>query len=307
MQVAVVGVGKMGSALVRRLLAQGVEVAIWNRSVAPVDALVTEGARRIDTLADVFSAADVVFSFLADDAAAAAVLLGDAGLLAGAARAPGAARVLVEMSTISPQISEEIALAADAAGVGYLRCPVSGNPVVLAGGTLTLMASGPKDVFAAVEDTLKLVGPTVLHLGEAEEARTMKLAVNGLVMTIAAGLSETVLLCEAAGIDRGVTLDVLARSAVGSPFVSYKRPTLVEHAWEATFTLAMAGKDLALLRDAADRAGVVLPVARLTAEMIREGCAEGLADLDFLALFVHLQALAGRPTDVPVHRPGTER
>ncbi len=307
MRVAVVGLGKMGSALARRLLAQGVEVAVWNRSAAPVDALAAKGATRVDALGEVFEHAPVVLSFLADDAAVRGVLLGDSGLLAAAGRAPDAARVLVEMSTISPQLSATLAAAADATRVGYLRCPVSGNPVVLEAGNLTLIASGPGEVFAAVEPLLNLIGPTVVHIGEAEQARTMKLAVNGLLAATADALAEAVLLCEAAGIERGTALDVIARSAAGSPFVAYKRAAFVERAWEATFTLAMAGKDLALLRAAADDAGVVMPVARLAAELVDEGVAEGLGDLDFAAVFVHLQALAGRPTDVSLGPPGAGR
>lgn len=296
MRVAVVGLGRMGSALARRLLDGGVDVAVWNRSPGPVATLVDGGATALRSLGEAWPGADAVLTFLADDAAVRAVVLGDDGLVA---QAPSDG-LLVEMSTISVVCSAEVARAAARAGAGYLRCPVSGNPDVLTAGNLMLMASGPRATFEAAEALLERIGSTVRYLGPGDEARTMKLAVNALLATTAEALAESVLLCEASGIDRGLALEVIGRSAVGSPFVAYKREALEAREYEATFTVAMLGKDLDLVRAAAEAIGVQLPVARLVGELTAATVGDGLGDLDLLALLPHLQALAGRPTDVPV-------
>ena len=299
MLVGVVGLGKMGTALARHLLRQGADVTVWNRSRAAVETLVAEGAVAAATLPDVWDRTEAVFTFLADDAAVRSVLLGASGLIAGAPKRG----LLVEMSTISPGTSAELAAAAQRYGVDYLRCPVSGNPSVLAAGDLTLIVSGEAKAFTAAGDLLHLVGAKVLYVGASDEARTMKLAVNAMLAATAEALAEAVLLCEASGIDRATALEVIGSSAVGSPLVAYKRQALVEHLYQATFTMAMLAKDLRLVSQAAATAHVELPLAELTGQLVEAACAEGLADLDFLALLVHLQARAGLPTDVPTTGP----
>lgn len=296
MHVGVVGLGKMGTALARRLLTQGVEVTVWNRSAAAVESLTKAGAQAAQTSAEVWDAAKVVFTFLADDAAVRAVVLGRHGLAATAPRDG----LLIEMSTISPTVSAELAAAARQSGVHYLCCPVSGNPAVLTAGNLTLIVSGDPAAFAAARDLLDLVGARVIHVGDGDEARTIKLAVNAMLAATAQALAEAVLLCEASGIDRVTTLDVIGASAVSSPFVGYKRQSLIERHYEATFTTAMLAKDLRLVAQAAAVAGVQLPLAELVGQLAEAASAEGLADIDFLALLVHLQSLAGLPTDVPM-------
>jgi len=296
MQVAVAGLGKMGSALARRLLAQGLELTVWNRSAGAAEALAAEGALVAPDLAALWSQATVVITFLADDAATEQVVLGPAGLIAAAP--PGG--LIVDMSTISPAASSRVAAAAEARGIGYVRSPVSGNPGVLAAGQLTLIVSGPpKDVEAALP-LLELVGPKVFLVGSGEEARVVKLAVNAVLGATAQAMAESVALSEACGVERSVFLDVLGSSAAGSPFVRYKRDALVARRYDATFTTAMLVKDLELALGVAAGACLQLPATSLLAELGRAACAEGLADLDFMALLPHLQALAGRPTDVPL-------
>ena len=207
------------------------------------------------------------------------------------------------MSTISPGVSAELAAAAQRYGIDYLRCPVSGNPAVLAAGELTLIVSGEEKAFAAAGDLLHLIGAKVLYVGASDEARTMKLAVNAMLAATAEALAEAVVLCEASGIDRATALEVIGSSAVGSPFVAYKRQALVDRVYQATFTMEMLAKDLRLVSQAAATAHVELPLAELVGELVEATSAEGLAELDFLALLVHLQALAGLPTDVPTTGP----
>lgn len=296
MNIGVAGLGKMGSALARRLLAHGVTVVVWNRNPGPVQQLATEGALPATDLSDLWATATTVCTFLADDAAVDEVLLGEDGLLA--AGDPG--MTLVELSTVSPSVSARVADVARSRRIRYVRAPVSGNPGVLAAGRLSLIVSGDESDVEAARPVLELIGPTMTYVGPGEAARVVKLAVNVLLAGTAALLAEIVVLAEAWDIDRSVLITVLQRSAVGSPFIAYKAPSLMARDYDATFTLAMVLKDLGLARDAAESVSVPMPVAELVARESLEGCEEGLAALDFMALLPHLQHLAGRAPDVPV-------
>jgi 3-hydroxyisobutyrate dehydrogenase len=298
MQPAVVGLGKMGRALARRLLAEGLTVTVWNRNPAAAADLESSGAVGAATPADVWKTADVAMTFLANDEAVQQVYLGSGGLVE---TAPEGA-LCIEMSTISPDASAAVGAAALARGLRYLRCPVSGNPGVLASGNLTLIVSGDEAAVEEARPLLQHVGPKLFYVGEGEQARVMKLAVNALLAATAQALAEVVTLCEASGMERPVVLAVLGGSAVASPFISYKTQALLDRSYEATFTTAMLVKDLKLTERVAAAEAVPMPVTELVAELAGASCANGLADLDFLALLPYLQARAGRPTDVPVGR-----
>jgi 3-hydroxyisobutyrate dehydrogenase-like beta-hydroxyacid dehydrogenase len=299
-QVAVVGLGKMGSALARRLLSEGLTVTVWNRSRAATAPLESEGAVAVPELADVWKTAEAAMTFLADDDAVEQIYLGPGGLVETAPEGV----LFIEMSTISPGTSAAVAATALARGLRYLRCPVSGNPGVLASGQLTLIVSGDEAALAAARPLLEHVGPKLYYVGREEQARVMKLAVNAVLAATAEMLAEVVTLCEASGIERRVLLDVLAGSAVASPFINYKTQPLLGRRYDATFTTAMLVKDLQLAQRVAAAESVPMPVTDLVAELATASCEEGLGDIDFLALLPHLQARAGRPTDVPVVRPG---
>jgi 3-hydroxyisobutyrate dehydrogenase-like beta-hydroxyacid dehydrogenase len=299
MKVAVVGTGRMGSALARRLLAQGVEVVVWNRSPERAAPLVAEGATVASGLAALWQGAAAVATFLADDAAVRDVLLRPGGLLESAPEGS----LLLEMSTISVRASAQIAAAAAGRGVGYLRCPVSGNPDVLAAGNLSLLVSGDEATLAAARPVLALVGSRVVRVGAGEEARVVKLAINAMLAGTAELLAEVVLLAEASGVSREVFLEAAKVSAIGSPFVHYKQRTLLERDYEATFTLEMLVKDLDLAADLADEGRLSLPVTELVARLAREGCAEGFGGLDLLALLPRLQVANGRAADVEPGEP----
>jgi 3-hydroxyisobutyrate dehydrogenase-like beta-hydroxyacid dehydrogenase len=300
MRAAVVGLGKMGAALANRLLAEGLEVTVWNRTKSATEPLVAAGAVAAAELSDVWRTAAVVLSFLANDEAIKQVLLGPDGLVGTAPEGS----LLIEMSTISPSASEAVGEAAAGRRLHYVRAPVSGNPAVLAAGNLTLIVSGDEASMALARPVLERVGSKLYHVGEREQARVIKLAVNSMLAANAQMMAEVVTLCEASGIDRSVLLEVLGGSATGSPFVKYKADALVARAYDATFTTAMLLKDLRLAQSLAAETSVPLPVTRLVTELAAATCDEGMGDLDFLALLPHLQAQAGRPTDVPVPWPG---
>jgi len=291
MDVAIVGLGRMGQALARRLLDQGHRVAVWNRSPGPAQELQAAGAEVLGDLAAAWANGRPVITFLADDAAVEAVC---ADLIATAP----AGGLLIEMSTISQAASARVADAAQAAGVRYLRAPVSGNPTVITAGNLAIMVSGDRAAFDDAHELLTAIGPKVYYVGDAEQARVMKLALNAIIAGTTQLLAEAITLGETHGLDRADMLEVMAGSAVASPFIGYKTKALVDRDYTATFSTALLAKDLDLAIDAAG--DVPLPVTELVRRLTDETVAEGMGELDFLALLPHLQQLAGRPTDVPV-------
>lgn len=289
----------MGATLARRLLSEGLAVTVWNRNPAAAGPLVNDGAQAVTELPEIWRSAGTALTFLANDEAVLQVYLSANGLVDSA---PDGA-LLIEMSTISPAASSRVASAAASRGLRYLRCPVSGNPGVLAAGNITLIVSGDEAAVDAARPLFAHISATLYYVGGQEEARVMKLAVNSLLAATAEMLAEVITLCEASGIDRSTLLDVVSGSAIGSPFVKYKTQALVERQYDATFTTSMLVKDLQLVQNVASTESVPTPVTDLVTELAIASCEAGLGDLDFLALLPHLQARAGRSTDVPVPFP----
>jgi 3-hydroxyisobutyrate dehydrogenase-like beta-hydroxyacid dehydrogenase len=277
-----IGLGNMGAAVAERVLAAGYGLTVFNRTAAKAAPLAERGATVADSAADLARASDVLVTSLADDEALESV-----AREALAAARPGA--VLVDLSTVSPAASARVAELADAAAVGYVRAPVSGNPSVVRAGNLSVIVSGPSDAFAQAEHVIRAIGPTVHHVGEGEEARVVKLAVNLMIAGLAQLMSEALVLGEAAGVSRRALLDVMGNSAVGAPFVKYKTEPLLRDDYSATFTTALLDKDLELVLAAADDAGVALPVAAQLKTLVRATIDAGYGDDDFMALFLNLQ------------------
>jgi 3-hydroxyisobutyrate dehydrogenase-like beta-hydroxyacid dehydrogenase len=180
--------------------------------------------------------------------------------------------------------------------VDYLRAPVSGNPTVVRAGNLSFIVSGAPDTLARVEPVLRAIGKTVTHVGDEEQARIVKLAINLMIAGLAQLMSEALVLGEASGVSRASLLEVMGSSAVGAPFVQYKTEPLLRDDFSATFTTALMEKDIDLVLDAAAEAGVELPVAGELKAQLRDAIDAGYADDDFMSLFLHLRRVSGLET-----------
>jgi 3-hydroxyisobutyrate dehydrogenase-like beta-hydroxyacid dehydrogenase len=204
---------------------------------------------------------------------------------------------IIMTSFFSPVSNTGIPVArSDEAGVSYLRAPVSGNPGVVRAGNLTFMVSGPREVLEAVDAIIRAIGPTVHYVGEAEQARVVKLAINTMIAVLVQTMSEAVLLGEASGVSREAILEVMGSSAVGAPLVKYKSGPLLQDDYSATFTTALMEKDIDLALDAAEEAGVELPLAQEMKQHLRATIENGYGDDDFLAPFQHLRHACGLAT-----------
>jgi 3-hydroxyisobutyrate dehydrogenase-like beta-hydroxyacid dehydrogenase len=291
--VAVVGLGNMGLPIAERILDAGFPLAVFNRTAEKAAPLAERGAKLLSSPGDALREADVCVTVLADDEALEAVVLGEDGVLAGAR--PGTA--LIEMSTASVAISERVARAAARAGVGYLRAPVSGNPTVVRGGTLTIVVSGPEGLAKRVDPLLTTIGPTVVYVGDDEAARVVKLVLQVLIGGTAELLSEALVLGEAAGVERRKLLEVIGASVVGSRFVEYKTEPLLADDYSATFTTSLMLKDVGLVLDLAAEKEVVLPFAEQLSTLLESAVERGYGDQDFIALFRQLrEARTPEPT-----------
>jgi 3-hydroxyisobutyrate dehydrogenase-like beta-hydroxyacid dehydrogenase len=293
-RVAVVGLGKMGEPIARRVLAAGHDLSVWNRTASRADDLVAAGAHLLASPAEAWASSDVCVTMVLDDEALRDVTVRDGGLVAGVDGGRGNDRVLVDMSTVSVGASREVAEASERVGVGYLRAPVSGNPSVVEAGNLSIMVSGAEETFTGVEPLLRDIGPNVFLVGTAEEARVLKLALNLMIAGTAELIAEALVLGEASGLNRARMLEVMGASAIGSPFVKYKTAALVADDYSPTFTTAAMYKDLALALDAGNEAGVPLPVTAAVQQLVQACLSSGMAEADLMSLLPRLRREAGR-------------
>jgi 3-hydroxyisobutyrate dehydrogenase-like beta-hydroxyacid dehydrogenase len=288
--VGVLGIGRMGSSMARALAAGGFEVVCWNRTPGAATALAAElGGRAVPRPADVAAAADVCISMLADGSAVQAAYEGAEGLLAGAR--PG--NVLVDSSTVPPSTIRAFERAARAAGAGILDAPVSGSVALAQSGSLTIMVGGDAADLERARPVLAALATTIFHLGPLGSGAAMKLAVNAVIFGLNEALAEGLVLAEAAGIDRTLAYDVLAASAVGAPYVSYKRAAFLEpEATPIAFSLDLAAKDLRLISALADELGVSVPQAATNLAVIAAASSDGRGSRDFSSVADHLRETA---------------
>jgi 3-hydroxyisobutyrate dehydrogenase-like beta-hydroxyacid dehydrogenase len=291
--VAVLGLGNMGEPIAERILEAGRPLSVWNRSPEKAAPLVEQGATELGSPAEALQAADVCVTALSDDAALEDVVLSENGVFSGAR----AGTALVDMSTVSVAASQRVATRAAEAGVGYLRAPVSGSPVIVRGGTLTIIASGSEELFEKLEPLLKSIGPTVLYVGDGETARVTKLVLQILIGGTAELLGEALVLGESSGVDREKLLEVIGSSVAGSRFVEYKTKPLLEDDYSATFTTNLMLKDVGLVLGLAAEKDLELPFTERLSTVLEDAVERGYGDQDFIALFRRLQeARAAEPT-----------
>ena len=290
MRVAVVGTGRMGSAMARALARGDGELVLYNRTPKKARSLAGElGAVLVDSPAKA-AEADVCITMLADGAAVAAVWDGDDGLVANARDGS----VLVDMSTVPPETLEPFADRARARGAGVLDAPVSGSTQLAESGTLTIMVGGEAADLERARPVLDRLAKTVYHVGPLGSGSAMKLAVNAVIFALNNAVSEAMVMAERAGIDRALAHEIIANSAAGAPFVNYKRQSFVEpETAPVGFSLDLATKDLELITAFAHRLGVPVAQAAANATLIGEAAAHVGADRDFSQVATHLRALAG--------------
>jgi 3-hydroxyisobutyrate dehydrogenase-like beta-hydroxyacid dehydrogenase len=287
--VGFVGLGVMGGRIALRLLRAGHTVTGYNRTRAKAAWLEAEGLRLAGTPRAVAEAAEVTFSMVTGTAALQAVTEGADGVLAGLA--PG--KVYVDMSTVSPSASRELAARVAERGAAMLDAPVSGSVVTLEEGRLSIMVGGDREVVDRVRPVLQDIGPTVTHVGPAGQAVLMKIATNLSLAVQMVAFSEGVLLAEKAGIPRETAVEVLLHSVIASPMVRYRGPFVLKQPEEAWFDVDMMQKDMLLALEAGREHDVALPTTAVTNQLLTTARAMGLRERDFATVFDVLARMSG--------------
>jgi 3-hydroxyisobutyrate dehydrogenase len=288
MKLHVIGVGKMGLPMARHLAAAGHSVTVSDPSLERCQLARAQGLEVSTSPAAAMAAAEVVLSSLPNDEA----------LLAVAAQVAAHAHVgaiYVDTSTVSLQASAEAAQALAAKGVLYLRCTVSGNNKMAEAAQLTVMASGPRAAYNTVLPLLRTLGPNQFYLGEAEQARLMKLVVNLMIAQTSAMLAEALTLGRKGGLAWRDMWQVLTASAVASPIVKAKAVQLSERDFRPTFTVEQMIKDLDLILNAGETHDVPLMQTAMTHQMMCAAVAQGDAQDDYAAIIKVLERGAGIP------------
>jgi 3-hydroxyisobutyrate dehydrogenase-like beta-hydroxyacid dehydrogenase len=282
MTVAVLGLGRMGGAMARRLADVGHELVLYNRSAERAREIAeATGAEVAGTAREAAEAATICVVSLADDAAVLDVYRDPEGLVAGLQ--PGS--VVCDTSTVAPETARQVAAAVAERGAAYLDTPVSGSVPLVESGTLTVMVGGDADALECARPVLDGMASTVFHLGDVGAGATMKLVVNSVVHSLNVALSEALVLAERSGIDRAQAYDVVQVSAIGAPFVKYKRAAFLEpETAPVAFSLDLVAKDQDLIAALARDVDARWDQGEATRALVAEAVSKGLGQRDMSAV-----------------------
>ena len=288
-EVGFVGLGVMGAAMARRLVAAGHSVHVWNRSPGPVDALVAAGARRADTVEQALSCG-LVCSMLADDDAVDSTFTAE--VLTAAP--PGA--VHLNHATVSIQEADLLAARHDAAGVGYVAAPVLGRAPLAESGQLNIVAAGAPELIEEIRPILDTLGRRTWVVGrKARQANLVKIGVNYNLIHALQALAESITLIESGGVDGPAFVEILTDVAfAGSAYTGYGNLIATSTYSPPGFTVGLGRKDLSLAAEAAASHGVVLPTLPVLKDVFDQALADpDLAELDWSAVAEITRRLAG--------------
>jgi 3-hydroxyisobutyrate dehydrogenase len=275
-KLAFVGLGNMGSRLVKHLLTAGYPVSVFDLNRSKSDALKNDGARTVDSLAELAKSGNVLLSSLTDDQAVRSVYYGPAGILANAARG----LIVLEMSTIAPATSRELATRASEVGVKVLDVAISGSTPAADAGTLFLVAGGDPEVFQAARPIFQAISSHHFLLGPSGAGTTMKLAVNAILGIGMQAIAEATAFGEKAGLNRDVLLQVLAETAVIAPAHVGKLPRAARGDYSAQFPLPLMHKDFGLILQVAAAVSAPMPATSASFKVNDQAMAR-YADQDF--------------------------
>ncbi len=284
-----IGLGAMGSQLVNRLLDKGHTVTGYNRTRSKAQWLLDRGMKWGDSPRAVCAAADITFSMVTNADALTAIAEGPDGMLAGLS----AGKILADISTVSPAASRALAAKVREKGADMIDSPVSGSPITIQQGKLSVMVGGRRETFEKAKAVLQDFGPKVTYVGDNGLALGMKIATNLSLAVQMLAFCEGVLLAEKSGIPREAAVDVLTHSAVASPMVQYRGPFVLKTPDEAWFNVNMMQKDMLLALEMGRKLDVPLPTTAVTNEFLTAARGMGLEQHDFAIIFEVLAKMSG--------------
>jgi 3-hydroxyisobutyrate dehydrogenase-like beta-hydroxyacid dehydrogenase len=287
MRVALIGAGRMGSAMAGRVVDAGHDVVVFNRTRSRAEeAARRTGARVADSARVAAESAEVCLVSLADDAAVMATYLDDSGLIAGLQ--PGA--VVCDASTVAPSTVRSLTPLVAQKDATLLDTPVSGSVSVVESGSLTVMVGGDQSALDRARPVLETFAKSIFHLGDVGAGATMKLVVNSLVHSLNVAVSEALVLAEKAGLDRETVYDIFEAGAAGAPYVKYKREAFLNPGeFPVAFSLGLVAKDQELIHDLAELTGTRMDQAEASRQLVAEAVQAGMGERDISEVAVFLR------------------
>jgi 3-hydroxyisobutyrate dehydrogenase-like beta-hydroxyacid dehydrogenase len=278
MKVALIGAGRMGSAMGGRVAAAGHDLVVFNRTRSRAEDLAGQASTRVvDSAREAAEFAEVCLVSLADDPAVTATYLDDNGLIAGLQ--PRA--VVCDASTVAPATVRGLNPLVAQKDAILLDTPVSGSVSTVESGTLTVMVGGDQDGLDRARPVLETFAKSIFYLGDIGAGATMKLVVNSLVHSLNVAVSEALVLAEKAGLDRETAYDIFEAGAAGAPYVKYKREAFLRPGEvPVAFSLDLVAKDQELIHDLAAQVGARMEQGDASRKLVAEAVSAGMADRD---------------------------
>ncbi len=294
-RIGIIGVGLLGSAVASRLLKAGFEVTGYDIRPAQLEALRPHRLKAAGSVAEVAADADAVFTILPSLESVDAAIRGPGGLVETAPQNV----TLIQMSTISPELTRSLGEAAAARGVGFLDAPMSGTSTMVARGDCTIFVGGDRGQVEACRPIFDAIAKKTIYIGEIGMAMLAKLATNLLVGLNTVAVAEALVLGAKGGLPPAVLLEILRESAASSKMLEVRGPLMVNHRFDAQMKVDLFLKDFKLMLDEGLRLGVPLPLTGVTQQLAMATAAAGRGEEDLAAIMTTLERLAGLRHDGP--------
>ncbi|HEX3742293.1 MAG TPA: 2-hydroxy-3-oxopropionate reductase [Bryobacteraceae bacterium] len=294
-KIGFIGLGIMGKPMAKNLLKAGHSLVVFNRSAAPMEELVQAGAERGESCADTAARTGVIVTMLPDGPDVEAAVLGAGGVLEGAR----AGSTVVDMSSVSPLVSQKVGAACAAKGVDFVDAPVSGGEPKAIDGTLAIMAGGTKEAFEKVQPILAKMGSSVTLTGDIGAGNVTKLANQIMVACNIAAMGEALVLATRAGLDPEVVFNAVKGGLAGSTVLNAKAPMVMARNFKPGFRIKLHQKDLRNALLAAESMKVSLPFTAMAQQILMALMNTGKGDLDHAAIATFIEGMAG----IEVKRP----
>lgn len=295
MRIGFAGLGIMGQGMAANILKQKHPLTVWNRTKKRTEKIENEGAKVVNTPAELASQSDIIIVCVSDTPDVEEVVLGEHGIIHGIE--PG--KLVVDMSTISPKATRDMAAALQEKGASMLDAPISGGSEGAANGSLSIMVGGEASDFERALPVFQAMGKTVTHVGPIGAGQTVKLVNQILVVVTALGVSEALVFAEAGGLDLDKTLAAVSGGAAGSWMLSNRGPQVVERDWRPGFTIDLQQKDLRLALEAAHELGVPLMGTSIVHQLYQSLQRQGLGLEGNHALVKAIEKMSGVEVGAP--------
>jgi 2-hydroxy-3-oxopropionate reductase len=284
-KIGFIGLGIMGGPMAKNLMEAGHELVLYNRTKEKAEEIAGEGAAVAGSPKEVAESSDIIITMLPDSPQVEEVLAGEDGVLEGIKEGS----LLIDMSTISPVVTRELAQKVGERGASMLDAPVSGGDVGAQQGTLSIMVGGSEEDFERAKPLFEVMGDTITHVGEIGAGQTAKAANQIVVALTIEAVSEALVLASKAGVAPEKILEALSGGLAGSNVMEAKKEKFLEHDFDPGFKVELHHKDLGIALAAGREYGVALPVTAIVDQMLEALKAKGQGDRDHSAILTLIE------------------